>query len=221
VFRGWGAQPAHKHCPSHPHSFGGLGTALETFGGDTLPLLLSAALNSKPLIGDLREGGRKGPSWVGKPKEDLEPRMRDPPVRTSTQAHMAVPKVTGSSQAPTANSGQHAPKPSAGTHRGRRARPHLQKGQLGSSRPLTVSWNAHCTHRPCRQLATTTLTGVSMQMGHMPPSSSSLQGQGGGGVRVRVGACENGCVCVCVCIYVCVHVQVRVCVRACVCTRAV
>jgi len=85
------------------------------------------------------------------------------------------------------------PSPAHGTHRGQRTRPHLQKGQLGSSRPLTVSWNAHCTHRPCRQLATTTLTGVSMQMGHMPPSSSSLQGweRGGGGVCVYV------CVCVC------------------------
>ena len=48
-----------------------------------------------------------------------------------------------------------------------------QNGQLGSSLPFTVSWNAHCTHRPCWQLETTTLMGVSMQMGPMPRSSSS------------------------------------------------
>lgn len=67
------------------HYLGGL-----TLSGDTLPLLLSAALNSKPLIGDLikGEGGRRGPSWVG--KEGLEPCVQDPPVRTYTQVRSAV-----------------------------------------------------------------------------------------------------------------------------------
>ncbi|PNH07661.1 Serine/threonine-protein kinase DCLK1 [Tetrabaena socialis] len=47
-----------------------------------------------------------------------------------------------------------------------------QKGHEGSSRPLTQSWKAHCTHSPCWQPATSTATGRSMQMEHTLRSSS-------------------------------------------------